>query len=184
MPALDVYSPGMNYRSGTTFLGLPLVHITTGSMVNGQYRRGVATGWIAIGDIAVGVLFAAGGLAAGGICVGGLALGVFSVAGLSIGVIAIGGAAIGVAAMGGAAVAWYAAMGGLAVAHSYAIGGVAHAQHVMAPQSSGPFPFSSIPHPPFRASDAIILFMLVGALAVFARSIRERRKEGQTRDYR
>ena len=79
----------MEYRSKTSFLGLPLVHIALGSARPGEpYRRGIATGWIAIGDIARGVLVASGGIAIGGICIGGVGLGLISFAGLSIGALA------------------------------------------------------------------------------------------------
>jgi hypothetical protein len=168
----------MEYRSRASLFGIPLIHIAVGSSVNGQYRRGIATGWIAIGDIAMGILFACGGLAAGGVCIGGVAVGAFSIGGLAVGLGAMGGLGIGIVALGGAAIAWYAAMGGLAVSHGYAIGGVAHAPHVIARESNGRVPFSAIPHPPFRASDAIILVVVVAAILIFALSLRERSREG------
>jgi RNA polymerase sigma factor (sigma-70 family) len=128
------------YRSKTSLLGLPLVHVVTGGGVPGQpHRRRVAVGWIAIGDIAFGVLFAAGGIACGGIAMGGLSLGVISLGGaalgglafggLGIGIWAAGGAALGVFAFGGVAVAWHAALGGLAVAREIAMGGAAVGAH-------------------------------------------------------
>ena len=118
----------MEYRSPLSFLGLPLVHVATGRMVDGVPRRGIARGWIAIGDIAFG-LFSAGGLAAGGIAVGGLALGLVPIGGLALGGLAIGGLALGIVAVGGGAIAWHAALGGLAVARDYALGGAAFAAH-------------------------------------------------------
>src|SRR5262245_60795418 len=57
----------MEYRSSASLLGLPLVHIATGAVVDGRYRRGVATAWFAVGDIAIGMLFACGGVALGGV---------------------------------------------------------------------------------------------------------------------
>jgi hypothetical protein len=54
----------MEYRSPIRLLGVPLVHFATGRLEGGQYRRGIARGWIAIGDIAaIGWIAAVGGLA-------------------------------------------------------------------------------------------------------------------------
>jgi hypothetical protein len=119
----------MEYKSPVRLLGIPLVHFATGRLEAGQYRRGIARGWVAIGDIAFGALFAVGGIAVGTIGVGGLALGVIALAGLSIGIAAVGGAAIGLVAVGGAAIGWTAAVGGLAVAREFALGGAAFAPH-------------------------------------------------------
>ena len=107
----------MEYRSSASFLGLPLVHVATGGSIDGRYKRGVATAWVAFGDIAIGVLFACGGVALGGISLGGAALGLLPVGGLALGLLAVGGLALGLVAVGGAAFAWHAAIGGLAVAH-------------------------------------------------------------------
>ena len=168
----------MEYRSKTSFLGLPLVHIALGSARPGEpYRRGIATGWIAIGDIARGVLVASGGIAIGGISIGGVGLGLISFAGLSIGALAFGGLSLGYYAVGGAAFAWQVAIGGLAVSHAYALGGTAHAPHVVTPQPGGPFPMSSIPHAPFRTSDAFILAVLLFAVFVFTLTMRQRSRE-------
>src|SRR5512142_610022 len=106
----------MEYRSRATFLGLPLVHVATGTLVDGRYSRGIAVGWIALGDVAIGVLIGCGGVALGGITVAGLGLGMLAVGGLAIGMLALGGLALGVVAIGGGAIAWYAAFGGLAIA--------------------------------------------------------------------
>lgn len=166
----------MEYRSSTRLLGLPLVHFATGTLINGQYRRGVAVGWIAVGDVAIGVLFACGGVCLGGVSLGGGALGLLSIGGLALGGLAVGGLGVGVVAIGGAAVAWYAAIGGLAVAQEYAMGGVAIARHVIgaAPPvgSRGP-----IPHPPFRAPDAVLLAVIVVALVAVARAVQAHRRE-------
>jgi hypothetical protein len=113
----------------------------------------------------------------GGVCVGGVTLGVISFSGLAVGALAFGGFALGILAVGGAAIAWYAAMGGLAIAHDYAWGGVAKAQHVLAPTVDGAFPFASIPHPPFRATDALILAVLVVAILAFVLTMRQRSRE-------
>ncbi|GMR18640.1 MAG: hypothetical protein BMS9Abin33_1071 [Gammaproteobacteria bacterium] len=109
----------MNYKTKFTLFGLPLVHITTGKVENGHYKRGIAKGWIAVGDISFGVIISAGGAAFGGIAIGGFAVGLLSFAGL----------AIGFFALGGGAVAWQAAFGGFAVANEYAQGGLAIANH-------------------------------------------------------
>lgn len=167
----------MDYRSSASLLGLPLVHVATGELIDGRYRRGVATGWFAVGDIAIGVFFACGGIALGGISLGGAALGFLPIGGFALGVLAVGGLGLGFVAMGGAACAWYAAIGGLAVAHDYAIGGLALAQTVITPPSSGSFPLSSIPHAPFHWSDALLLMVIAGALLVVALSVQRRRKE-------
>jgi hypothetical protein len=167
----------MDYRSRVRLLGLPLVHIATGTVTDGRYRRGVATAWFAIGDIAIGVFFACGGVALGGVALGGAALGLLPIGGFAMGLLTIGGVALGIVAVAGAAFAWYAAIGGLAVARNYAIGGVASAQKVITPPSSGSLPLSSIPHPPFHWSDALLLIVIVCVLVVLALSIQARRKE-------
>jgi hypothetical protein len=167
----------VEYRSSIGLLGLPLVHVATGAVVDGRYRRGVATAWFAIGDIAVGVLFACGGVAFGGLCVGGAAFGLVPVGGFALGALAVGGLAVGAAAVGGAAVAWYAAVGGLAVAGEYAIGGVALARNVLAPPVSGALPWSSIPHASFQWTDAFALAAICVVLVFIALTVQARRKE-------
>ena len=119
----------MAYRSGLTFLGLPLVDIATGTTVNGKYRRGIARGWIAIGDVSFGALFSLGGVAFGLIALGGLSVGLVALGGLAIGGLALGGAAVGGWAIGGGAYALHAAVGGQAIAIVYAKGGQAIARH-------------------------------------------------------
>jgi hypothetical protein len=167
----------MEYRSKASFLGLPLVHVATGALMDGRYRRGIAKGWIAIGDLAFGVLFACGGIALGGITLAGGALGMLSIGGVAFGFCAVGGLSVGVVALGGAAVGWYAAAGGLAVAHDYAAGGFALARNVIHPQAPGPASLPPLPHPPFRWSDAFVLIGLIAALVVAFLSLRARRKE-------
>ena len=115
----------MHFKSLTSLLGLPLVHVAIGPRADSSAVRGVAKGWIAIGDIAFGIVFAAGGLSVGGVSFGGLSVGVVALAGLSIGVWSVGGLAIGVFAVGGGAIAAWAAHGGLALATEYAVGGLA-----------------------------------------------------------
>jgi len=115
----------MHYRSSTTLLGIPLVHVAIGSPEGSPARRGVAKGWIAVGDISFGVVLSVGGLAFGGLSVGGLSVGVLALAGVSVGIWSVGGLAIGVFAVGGGAIAVWAASGGLAVASEFAVGGLA-----------------------------------------------------------
>src|SRR5262249_36781530 len=102
----------MEYRSSASFLGLPLVHVATGALVDGRYRRGVATAWFAVGDIAIGVFFACGGVALGGISLGGAAFGLFPIGGFALGLLAVGGLGLGIVAGGGAAFSWGAPVGG------------------------------------------------------------------------
>jgi hypothetical protein len=165
----------MEYRSRATLLGLPLVHVALSSVVDGQFRRGVATGWIAIGDVAFGILLAVGGVAVGGVSLGGVAVGVLPIGGLALGVLALGGLAFGIVAVGGAAVAWHAAIGGLAVASHYAAGGVAIAPEVIAQTAARVPSFASIPHAPFRWTDAVWLALIVWALLRVASAVQARR---------
>jgi hypothetical protein len=163
----------MEYRSSLRLLGLPLVHVAIGG--SGASRRGVATGWVAIGDVAIGVVFAFGGAAFGSISLGGFAFGLLPLGGLALGLIAVGGVGVGVIACGGAAFATYLAIGGAALARDYAIGGLAWARTVLGATSSGRPPFAAIPHPPVRASDALLLAVFVVLLITIARSVEARR---------
>jgi len=119
---------GKEFKSKLSLLGLPLVHVATGSRIDGVCKRGIAKGWIAIGDISLGVLFSCGGIAVGGIAIGGIAAGGISFAGMALGGIALGGGAIGWIAAGGLALAWHFSLGGAAIAHSFALGGLAIAE--------------------------------------------------------
>src|SRR6516162_3071039 len=115
-----------NYKSHRTLFGLPLVHLASGQVEDGRYKRGIARGWIAIGDISLGILFSLGGVACGGISIGGVSLGLITFGGVGLGLIclgglalggyAVGGFAFGVLAVGGGAIALYDAEGGLAIA--------------------------------------------------------------------
>jgi len=125
------------YRSRTSFLGLPLVHVRFGG--SWMMRNRPIKAWIAIGDAALGGLFAFGGLAVAPVCVGGLAvgglvfggfaLGAIVYAGFGLGVWALGGLVLGLSAIGACAVGWTAALGGIAVARQFAQGGAAVALH-------------------------------------------------------
>jgi hypothetical protein len=123
----------MEYRSRARLFGLPLLHVATGSLVDGRYHRGVARGWVAVGDVSFGLLLSIGGIAAGGIALGGISVGGLAIAGVALGLFSAGGLALGLGALGGAAVAWSAAEGGLAVARDFALGGVAFATHANDP---------------------------------------------------
>lgn len=166
----------MEYRSPVTLFGLPLVHVALSGVVDGRVRRGVATGWVALGDVAFGILLAAGGVAVGGVSVGGLAIGALPIGGLALGALALGGVAVGVIALGGAAFAWHAAVGGLAVAAHYAAGGVAIAREIIVPQSTGIPAFSSIPHAPFRWTDAVWFALIAWGLLRLAWVVQARRR--------
>lgn len=119
----------MEYKSKTSIVGLPLVHVAIGAAPGSRYRRGIARGWIAIGDIALGVLFSAGGVAVGGVALGGLAVGGICLGGLGLAVYSLGGGAFGIYSIGGLALGWHAALGGAAIAKKYAVGGYAVAEH-------------------------------------------------------
>jgi hypothetical protein len=147
----------MNYRSGASLFGLPLVHVAMGQIVDGQYRRGIARAWVAIGDVAVGALFAAGGLSMGLISVGGLALGIVPIGGFAVGGAAVGGLAMGAMAIGGAAFGWVAAAGGLAVAHDFASGGLAVARHANDAAAADHFAVDRF----FRLGDGLIRYSRV-----------------------
>ena len=99
------------YKSKTTLMGLPLVHIKTKRAYGGPVC--VAKGIIAIGDIAIGAV-AIGGFALGGFTLGGISLGILALGGISIGLLlAIGGFALGCLAIGGFALGM-GAIGGAA----------------------------------------------------------------------
>jgi hypothetical protein len=143
----------VNYQSKTTLLGLPLLHVSTGELVEGRYRRGVAKGWIAIGEAATAPSLARGPRLDSrmesramqqGRCgygfdpIGDISFGmVLSLGGIAMGGVAIGGLAVGGVAFGGMAVAALAfagsafgivAPGGSAIAWLGALGGLAIAR--------------------------------------------------------
>lgn len=108
---------GYEYKSKTTILGWPLVHIAQGFTPEGRYR--VAKGFIAIGNVAVGVL-----------AIGGAAIGIVALAGAGIGIICLGGLAVGVfCGMGGVAIG-YIAVGGVAIG-IYSLGGLCLGPHTI-----------------------------------------------------
>ena len=77
----------MDYKSKSSFCGLPLIHVAIAG--SGDYKRGIAKGWIAIGDISFGILFSFGAVAFGGIAIGGVSLGGLAIGGASLGVLSI-----------------------------------------------------------------------------------------------
>jgi tRNA A-37 threonylcarbamoyl transferase component Bud32 len=125
------------YKSKTTFLGLPLVHVTRGlDPITGRLKP--ANGWIAVSDTAaVGGIAVGGATAAGGIAVGGAgAVGVVAIGGGgAMGVLAFsGGLAIGalVAVGGGVAASFGFALGGGIATGKFAVGGGAvSGEHVI-----------------------------------------------------
>jgi hypothetical protein len=165
----------MATESRFRLLGLPLVHIASGRVENGQYHRGIARGWIAVGDIAFGVVLAVGGVAVGGISLGGFGIGILAVGGMAAGVFAVGGLAFGGVAVGGAALAWWAASGGLAVARDFAMGGIAAAQHANDAAAQA----LVVQHPFFRVSRRVlehsrwlVLLALLPVVMILLRRVR------------
>jgi hypothetical protein len=129
------HGEGIDFRSTTTFLGIPLLHVNLGVPKRGK-RRSVAKGWIAFGDVAIGAV-AIGGLALGGLTVGGCAVGLLSVAGCAIGaLVALGGFAMGGVAIGGLAIGGIAA-GGMGIGY-IAFGGGAIGTHIVSHDTSDP----------------------------------------------
>jgi len=117
---------GYEYRSPTTILGWPLLHVARGINPQTGLPR-VARGVIAIGDIAIG-LVAIGGVAVGGFALGGVALGLVVLAGVAFGGLSFGGLAIGVGL----------AVGGAALSLGYAVGGLAIAPHTLGASGADP----------------------------------------------
>ncbi|HEY7758376.1 MAG TPA: hypothetical protein VIA64_03070 [Burkholderiales bacterium] len=168
----------MEYRSSTSLLGLPLVHVAVGAIRDGKPVRGIARGWIAIGDVAFGVLLSVGGIAFGGFAFGGMAIGVLSLGGLAVGALAVGGGAAGYLAAGGAAFAVKAALGGLAVARDYALGGGAVARHANDAAARGFFEedlFADVARTVMEHSEWMLLLT---AIPVFL-ALRERKRRGE-----
>jgi len=132
---VPVTVPLWEYRSKSSLLGLPLIHIR----LRGGLERGPVKAWLAAGDAAIGVIFAFGavaiapisfgGLSAGLLTLGGFAVGVVALGGFSLGLWALGGMAVGWQAFGACAAGWQAAQGGVALARDFAVGPVALAQH-------------------------------------------------------
>lgn len=129
-------SVAYEFRSRTTFLGLPLLHVRIGDRFD--LVRGPVKAWIAIGSShAVGLIFAAGGLAVAPVSLGGIAIGLLPLGGMALGIFTLGAISLGVWAWGGLAIgweiscgcglAWHAAMGGIVAAHGLADGAVSFA---------------------------------------------------------
>jgi len=134
---------GYEYKSRRTFLGLPLIHVCRGAIINGTLKKSIARGWIAFGDVAYSPLLAIGAVAVGpiamgavaigGIPMGGLALGGLALGGFGIGWLAAGGLTLGYEAIGGLAIAWKAAFGAVAFAREMAVGSMAIAKEANTP---------------------------------------------------
>lgn len=108
---------GYEYKSKTTVLGMPLVHIVYGPAYGGGFKP--AKGFVAIGNIAIGV-----------IAIGGIAVGVFTLAGIGFGLVCIGGLALGMLLGLGGVATGYFALGGLAIG-VYAVGGLSLGTHTI-----------------------------------------------------
>lgn len=121
------------YKSKTSFMGMPLVHIK----FNRYGRPTLAKGIIAIGTVSVGVI-SIGAFPLGIVCIGGLPIGLITLGGISIGLLlAIGGIAIGAVAIGGITVGLLA-IGGVSVGN-IAIGGYAHGVVAIGDKVSGDY---------------------------------------------
>jgi hypothetical protein len=112
-----LYASGASFhefKSRTSFLGLPLVHFTYGKCPE-TGRRIIAKGIIAVGRLACGFI-AVGHASLGLLAIGQLAIGViFGLGQLSSGVLALGQLAIGAYLALGQIVTGYAAVGQLAL---------------------------------------------------------------------
>ncbi len=128
--------PLFEYRSKSTLLGLPLIHIR----IRGGMARGPVKAWFAGGDTARGLIFAYGARAIAPISFGGFSIGILSFGGFAIGLLPFGGFSLGPwscgafaagwQASGAFAAGWLAADGQVALAHGFAQGGtVALAPH-------------------------------------------------------
>jgi serine/threonine protein kinase len=156
---------GVDYRSKTTLLGLPLLHVTSGiDPATGKAR--VSKGIIAIGGRAQGVI-AVGGMASGGLAIGGLAIGIFAFGGAAVGVFSFGGLAMAlILALGGGSLAPIA-LGGGAIGY-FALGGWAAGMHPLAANAIDPAAkefFASWGHTllaSFQLINAIIVILAIG----------------------
>ena len=118
------------YKSASTFYGMPLVHIHIGfgmKKAKGIIAIGnIAQGVISIGLVAMGLL-SIGLLALGIIGLGTLAVGLLlAIGAISIGTFSIGAVAIGVFTLGAVSVGVYS-IGALAIASRVAVGDTVHA---------------------------------------------------------
>jgi len=154
--ALFVSPQALEYRSSSTLLGLPLVHVIRGPRRPGEPLR-VAKGWIASGDVAVGFV-AAGPVAFGAVALGGLACGgLFAWGGLAGALLlAFGGVALAPWAIGGLALGWIAC-GGIAWGHT-AIGGIARGTYAAGGDARGThvLPHDASPEEARRFFEAVL----------------------------
>ncbi len=167
----------MEYKSKSSLMGLPLIHVNLGAMEDGRPRVGVARGWIAIGTVAHGVIAGVGGAATGCVAAGGVAFGAVALGGLAIAALAIGGVALGWWAVGGLAAGWYAigglalgwkaALGGAAFANDFSLGGAASAVHAndqAAKEFFASTPFFSEGRNAMRHSQWVLILLLLPAV--------------------
>jgi predicted Ser/Thr protein kinase len=167
---------GFEYRSKTTWFGLPLVHVASGVDPSTGKRR-IARGIIALGDRAKGVI-ALGGFATGVIAFGGLAVGVIPVGGFSFGLFGIGGFALGLIGAYGGLVIAPIAMGGLAIGY-YALGGGAWGVHVVSGKIQDPAAKEFFKHlrGPAVFYTTMLLILLPAALSMIVPAWMQRRAE-------
>ncbi len=184
--------PAFEYRTHTTFLGLPLIHIRVGDQF--AFMREPVRAWIAMGGRAIGGLFAFGAWSMAPISLGGFSIGLLSFGGASLGLFSVGGIAVGAytffgglcfawQAQGACAIAWHAAFGGVAIARDFAIGGIAHAAET---NNDAAWQFVQS-DPFFRVSHFVnthwIWLNLLWAIPFFVqwRAIRRRRRQNLAR---
>lgn len=130
--------PAFEYRSRTSFLGLPLVHLRIGDRFDAVQKPVKA--WFAMGNYAIGGILAFGGIAIAPIGIGLCGIGLLPFAGVAIGLVPLGGIALGGWTYGGLAVGWQSlgcfaialntAAGNIAIARDYAMGHLALAAQV------------------------------------------------------
>ena len=167
---------GFEYKSKTTWFGLPLVHIASG-VDPATGKRRVARGILAMGDKAKGVI-AMGGIATGFLAFGGMAFGVIPIGGFSFGLFACGGFALGlIFGYGGMAVAPIA-MGGLAIGY-YALGGGGWGVHMVSGRTQDPAAKEFFKHLRGPAIFYAMMFLVLvpTAISVFVPLWMQRRAE-------
>ncbi|GAB5561909.1 MAG: sigma-70 family RNA polymerase sigma factor [Synoicihabitans sp.] len=184
-PRFKKGSKTAEYKSRTTFCGVPLVHVRFGMQEKGDKP---VFGWIAIGDRAVGLLFAWGGLAVGFCAVGAVSVGVLSFGGIGIGILAAGAICYGWWAMGAVSMgmhalgslfasAWETAQGGFMVMSQY----VATGQLAVAPHAN-----DTIAHLTLYNPDAgrnwlifcvVVVVLTLLPISLYAKAVKKRFKD-------
>jgi len=178
------------YRSSTTLLGLPLIHIRIGDRFD--LIRGPVKAWIAIGSShTIGVIFASGGLAIAPISFGGIAIGLLPFGAISFGLFAVGAIAVGMWAFGGMGVgaqvfcgcgiAWHSAAGGIVAARDFAEGGIAvaaQANNAIAQRFFEQDPYSQLAETISRHNILLMLLWIVPLMLQSQIVARARRRRG------